>query len=127
MKIIENKSYKPIIIILIAIFSFSCYSHKMLDIQDLNEKKHRWIKVIGLITKSGKWIEFDQAHKGKIKNGVIIGKIRKGPKNVEEVRIPLSNIDKIWTTKKNGKKTFFRTLGFTGVALFVLFLNFDIE
>ena len=106
---------KKIILLIVLVtfitFNYSCYSTKMLDINKINPKRNRKAIIIGIVTESGRWIEFEGSDSAKIIDNFIIGEAKDESGELKIVRIPLKEIKKVWMRKLDKTKTFTRIIG----------------
>ena len=107
--------YKKVISIIVIsfflIFSYSCYSTKMIDGIKIKSGRNKNTKIFGVATLAGKWISFEGGEGARIIDRFVIGQVRDESGTLKILRVPTEIIAKAWVTKLDKKKTILRVLG----------------
>ena len=114
-----KKYISNILIIILLLFTCSCYSTKMIDLQKIDYSISKSTEIFGVITVSGKWIGFNDPPLGKIVDNHVVGDTEDVSGKLENVKIPLANIRKVLTRKFKFFTTLFRVAGITFTYLLV--------
>ncbi|MEN8221886.1 MAG: hypothetical protein ABFR36_01395 [Acidobacteriota bacterium] len=112
----KAKNILTLLILLIPLLN-SCHSSKMLNIEKFNPRGYLRARVLGVITKSGKFIEFNKKPKPMVIDKAVIAYVKDGYKENKVVRIPFDEIKKIWFKKSDDLKILLRSIGITSIAL----------
>ncbi len=121
----NKKIISVIVIPFFLLFSYSCYSTKMIDGIKITSEKNKNTKIYGVATLAGKWISFEGGEGARIIDRFVIGQVRDESGVLKIVRIPTEVITKAWVTKLDKKKTIFRVLGVpAGIAYSLLLVTF---
>lgn len=84
---------------------FSCISthiEEVVPVRNIPRGKAPSIKILGVVTTSDKWIEFD-IQPGRIVVNAIEGEVTGGPgKPVKRISIPLNEVKRVWLRKPRG-------------------------
>ncbi len=99
-----NKKLIALITVILFTF-FNCVSlhvEEVIPEKDIPRGQAPSIKILGVVTTSNKWIEFN-AESGRIVMTAIEGEVTDGPeKPVKRISIPLNEVKRVWLRKPRG-------------------------
>lgn len=112
-----KKTTAIITILLFALVSGSCVVTKMKSVETIKPGKTGDMRVLAVVTKTGKWIEFEKSNPAKVQKDTVVGQTRDESGNLREIVLHFAELAKVLYEKTSFWKGFARGLGIFGVIM----------